>query len=224
MKRPRRRPTLSFANVVSVLALFVALGGSAYAATQIPRNSVGTKQLKNRSITAAKIRNGAVTAAKLGALPTAPSPGAAGVEHANSADRATQAQRAADAEALDGKTASQLLAESKLHCPAGTELAAGACLDATAAAATSLESAFLACGEADKRLPSSGELIAFDVARFSNYPAPEWAEPEYVDSGSAFYATGILVAAHGGPDPNASLDFEKVAGPRPYRCATLPSN
>lgn len=226
MKPARRRPVLSFANVVSVLALFVALGGSAYAATQIPRNSVGTKQLKNGSITAAKIRNGAVTAAKLGALAIAPAPGAtpASVEHANSADRAAEAQRAAEAEALNGKTATQLLAESKLHCPAGTELAVGACLDATPGAPVALEEAFKACGRAGKRLPSTGELIAFEMAHFTEFPPTEWVEPEYVDSGSAFYATGILVSARGGPSPNASIDFEKVAGPRPYRCATGESN
>ena len=46
---------LSFANVVSVLALFIALGGGAYAATQLPRNSVGTKQLRNGAVTLKKI-------------------------------------------------------------------------------------------------------------------------------------------------------------------------
>jgi hypothetical protein len=35
---------LTFANVVSVMALFIALGGGAYALT-IPANSVGTKQV-----------------------------------------------------------------------------------------------------------------------------------------------------------------------------------
>src|ERR1700742_4494361 len=49
------RPRLTFANVVSCLALFVALGGSAYAATQLPKNSVGTKQLKNGAVTVAKL-------------------------------------------------------------------------------------------------------------------------------------------------------------------------
>lgn len=52
---------LSFANVVSVLALFVALGGTAWAATALPPNSVGTKQLKNQAVTTAKIHRGAIT-------------------------------------------------------------------------------------------------------------------------------------------------------------------
>jgi hypothetical protein len=58
-----RRP--SHATVVAYLALFVALGGSAYAVKQVPKKSVGAKQLKKNSVTTAKIRNQAVTAAKI---------------------------------------------------------------------------------------------------------------------------------------------------------------
>jgi hypothetical protein len=58
------RPRLSFANVVSVLALFIALGGSAYA-FHLGKNSVGPKQLKKNSVTTPKIKNGAVTTAKI---------------------------------------------------------------------------------------------------------------------------------------------------------------
>jgi hypothetical protein len=46
---------LTFANVTSLLALFVALGGASYAAIRLPANSVGTKQIQNRSITIRKI-------------------------------------------------------------------------------------------------------------------------------------------------------------------------
>lgn len=41
-------------NLVGWVALFVALGGTGYAAVSIPRNSVGAKQIRNRSITAVK--------------------------------------------------------------------------------------------------------------------------------------------------------------------------
>jgi hypothetical protein len=41
-------------NLVGWLALFVALGGTGYAAISIPRNSVGAAQIRNRSITPAK--------------------------------------------------------------------------------------------------------------------------------------------------------------------------
>lgn len=42
-------------NVIAYLALFVALGGTSYAAIAIPRNSVGAKQLRNHSIDPVKL-------------------------------------------------------------------------------------------------------------------------------------------------------------------------
>jgi hypothetical protein len=59
MKRP------SHATVVAYVALFVALAGSAYAGTQLPKNSVGPKQLKKNAVTTAKIKAGAVTEPKI---------------------------------------------------------------------------------------------------------------------------------------------------------------
>ena len=50
---------------VGVIALFVALGGTSYAATQLPHNSVGTGQIRAGAVTTAKIHNGAITSAKL---------------------------------------------------------------------------------------------------------------------------------------------------------------
>ncbi|MFI5038923.1 MAG: hypothetical protein ACHQCG_03190, partial [Solirubrobacterales bacterium] len=42
-------------NTVAYVALFVALGGTSYAALKLPANSVGTKQIKNHSITPVKL-------------------------------------------------------------------------------------------------------------------------------------------------------------------------
>lgn len=64
MKVPR--PRLTYANVVSSLALFLVIaGGSAFAANQLAKNSVGTKQLKKNAVTAAKLKKNSVTTAKL---------------------------------------------------------------------------------------------------------------------------------------------------------------
>jgi len=49
------RRHLTYANVAATLALFFALGGAAYAASQLPRNSVDTAQLKREAVTAGKI-------------------------------------------------------------------------------------------------------------------------------------------------------------------------
>jgi len=59
MRRPIR-PRLSYANVISSIALFVALGGTGYVVTQLPRNSVGNRQLKPNAVTSGKIRARAV--------------------------------------------------------------------------------------------------------------------------------------------------------------------
>jgi hypothetical protein len=49
-------------NVVAYLALFVALGGSSYAAFRLPAGSVGTNQLRNHSITPNKFDTGKIGA------------------------------------------------------------------------------------------------------------------------------------------------------------------
>jgi hypothetical protein len=53
------------ALAVSVIALVIALGGTSYAAFSLPKNSVGTKQVKDRAVVTGKINNGAITAIKL---------------------------------------------------------------------------------------------------------------------------------------------------------------
>jgi hypothetical protein len=47
-------------NAIAYVALFIALGGSAYAAAALPKNSVGTKQLKNNAVTGPKVKNGSL--------------------------------------------------------------------------------------------------------------------------------------------------------------------
>jgi hypothetical protein len=56
MRLSVRRP--SPALVISCVALTVALGGTSYATVlQVPKNSVGTPQLKNSAVTTAKVKN-----------------------------------------------------------------------------------------------------------------------------------------------------------------------
>jgi hypothetical protein len=70
------RTRLSYANVVATLALVLALGGVSYAATKLPKNSVGTKQIKNSAVTGAKVKKHTLTGKninlkKLGTVPSA---------------------------------------------------------------------------------------------------------------------------------------------------------
>ena len=47
-------------NLVAYLALFVALGGTSYAAIRLPTGSVGTRALANHSITPIKLGRGSI--------------------------------------------------------------------------------------------------------------------------------------------------------------------
>ena len=49
------RARLTYANLMSSIAVFIALGGVSYAALKLPKNSVGTKQIKNRAVTKSKL-------------------------------------------------------------------------------------------------------------------------------------------------------------------------
>ena len=59
----RRRPSASL--IISFVALFIALGGVGYAATQLPAGSVGTAQLKNGSVGNWKLKSNAVGGRKI---------------------------------------------------------------------------------------------------------------------------------------------------------------
>ena len=67
MEQVRKR--LTYANVVSSIALFVALSGAtAFAAAQLAEKSVGERQLRPGAVTSSKLRKNAVTAPKIKAL------------------------------------------------------------------------------------------------------------------------------------------------------------
>jgi hypothetical protein len=70
------RTRVSYANVVSTLALVVALGGTGAYAAGLAKNSVTSKQIKNGTIKAVDIKNDAVTGGQvkestLGKVPSA---------------------------------------------------------------------------------------------------------------------------------------------------------
>lgn len=79
VKRPRRRPT--YASVAATLALVLSLGGVSYAATKLPANSVGARELKTGAVTTRDVKNKSLLAAdfKAGQLPAGPSGPAGGV-------------------------------------------------------------------------------------------------------------------------------------------------
>lgn len=100
------RGHLTYANVISTLCLFLVLGGgAAFAATHLPKNSVGSKQLKKNSVGAAKIKSGAVTADKLATN---------AVTATKVADGAVTAGKLADGSVTTGKIADGAVGTGKL--------------------------------------------------------------------------------------------------------------
>jgi len=57
---------LSFSNVIAVIALFIALGGSAYAVKSAKKNSVTSKSIRNGTIRSADIGSGQVKTSDIG--------------------------------------------------------------------------------------------------------------------------------------------------------------
>lgn len=53
----RIRNRLTYANVIATLALFVALGGSSYAALKLPRNSVGSQQIRTGAVASSEVKD-----------------------------------------------------------------------------------------------------------------------------------------------------------------------
>lgn len=96
-----RLPRLTYANVMSSIAVFIALSGASYAAVKIPKNSVGEAQLKKNavtgkkikksSITADKIKNGTITGADVNAATLGKVPSAANADQAGHAGSAGSA-------------------------------------------------------------------------------------------------------------------------------------
>lgn len=51
------RDRLTYANVTATIALFIALGGTSYAALSLPRNSVGSAQIRAGGVRSSEVKN-----------------------------------------------------------------------------------------------------------------------------------------------------------------------
>lgn len=116
----------SYANVTASIALFVALGGTGYAAIKLPAKSVGTLQLKNKAVTRAKIADRAIDSSKVKDGSLTPADLAGKVAGALTADGLAQIQRVtapgANAAAPGGGFN---LVTATATCPPGTFVVGG---------------------------------------------------------------------------------------------------
>jgi hypothetical protein len=73
---------LTYANVVATMALFIALGGTSYAAIKLPHNSVGSEQIKTGAVHTGEIRDRTIRLQDISAAARASLRGQAGPQGA----------------------------------------------------------------------------------------------------------------------------------------------
>lgn len=106
---------LTFANVLSCLALFIALSSATYAATTLSKKSVKQRHIANGAVTTPKLRNGAVTTLKLrngAVVATKIAPGQVGSTQL--ADGSVRSSKLGGGVVTEGKIKNGAVTESKL--------------------------------------------------------------------------------------------------------------
>ncbi len=127
----RIRTQLTPANVMAAAALFVALGGSSYAALRIHGS-----QIQDRSVSGKKLKRNTL--------------GGATVKES----RLGKVRRARRADLLGRSSAAEL----KLRCPSGTEPVSGVCAEVGTRQRAAYGVARVECDASGRRLPTYEEL------------------------------------------------------------------
>jgi hypothetical protein len=198
----RLRGRLSYANVVATLALFIALGGSSYAAL-----TVTGKQVRNGSLTGKDLKRNSLSGRQIreGRLDTVP--------------------RSRNSARLGSLTAQQLL----LKCPEGTLPAADVCVEIQPRPPATYTTATLTCGTTDstqtpgRRLPTHGELrnaFTFD-ALGAIAPGGELTGEVYPSSARPGDLDVLYVTDEVG---SVGLVPNRDDGAKAYRCVADPGN
>jgi hypothetical protein len=198
----RLRARLNYANVVATLALFIALGGSSYAVSQISGSqiqnaSIAGKKLKRNTLGGKRIKE-----ARLGTVPSA-----------------------RNARRLGGLSAQQLL----LRCPEGTLAAADVCIETQPRPENIYNTAVVQCGAADgpprpgRRLPTHGELRrAFDLDQMGPIaPRGELTSEVYPSSSRPGSVDVLYMIDELG---SVGLVPDGPGGERAFRCVADPLN
>ncbi|HXS33243.1 MAG TPA: hypothetical protein VN758_05650 [Solirubrobacterales bacterium] len=226
MREGIRLPSPALA--VSVLALFIALGGTVYAAKKaridgktVKVKSLPGNRLKLRSIPANRLKPGIletagsnqkalITGAEIDELSLGQVPNAAHAETADLAKSATDAQTALNA--VNAITA-QSVNGHEAGCLPGTQAFAGACWQSS-----SSETAVSAPAAANSCAVQGGELPeALELAAFSQQPGvvldngTEWTSDIPVFTDENIFAV-VTVSAGG------DFDFASFSNSHKFRC------
>jgi hypothetical protein len=124
------RNRLTFANVVSVIALFVALGGSSVAAVSLKRNAVKNRHIAKNAVTAPKVKNASLLSEDFapGQLPAGPQ-GERGQDGQNGAPGSAVAYARVNADGTLDATRSKNIDSASKRMGAGGPLTGSYCID-----------------------------------------------------------------------------------------------
>lgn len=195
----RLRGRLTYANVMATVAVFIALGGSSYAAI-----SISGKDIRNRTITAKKVRVNTLTGREI------------------RESTLGRVNRAKTADTVGGFSAAAL----KIRCPTGTFPAADVCVESAPRPSGSYGSAVLECAQAGtpagpgRRLPTHGELRAA-LAKVELAPGGELTSSVYPSGSDAGRLDVLFITDKVG---SVALTSDTAAGAKAFRCATDPLN
>lgn len=196
------------ALVIAVIALFVALGGSVYAAKRakldgraIRAKSIPGNRLKPHSIAANRLMpgilggspaSGPLTGADINELTLGQVPSATHADSADTAQSAVDAQTALNAvNAVDAKT----INGHSVGCLPGTRPFAGACWESSASSAVDAPTAARKCAARGGTLPEALQLAAFAEETGVNLDSgDEWSSDIVSFTADNVYAVGTVSA------------------------------
>jgi len=224
MGRGLRLP--SPALVIAVIGLFVAMGGTVYAAKKaridgkavkvksLPGNrvkprSIPANRLKPGTLQAALQQAGPITGAEIDELSLGQVPNAA---HAETADRAQSTVDAQTAVNAVNAVNAQTVNGHGVGCLPGTQQFGGACWQASASeTAVSAPAAATSCAVQGGSLPGALELTAFSQQPGITLDDSEWSTDLTNMTGPNEYAV-VTVSAAG------VVNFTASTNTRKYRC------
>jgi hypothetical protein len=199
--RARLTKHLTYANVMSTIAIFMLLGGSAYAAgringSQLKNRSVSGKKLKNNSVYGAKLRNNSVDGGKLRPASVSGARIASNTltdREVNMAKlgKIAKATTADNASKVDNKDASQLT----VRCPSGTTDLGAACAETGERATATGYAATQTCTSAGGYLPKAAELTGADRAGKISIANTEWSSDWAGTNGTTVDTNGVVGTA-----------------------------
>jgi hypothetical protein len=195
----RFRQHFTYANVMATLAVFIALGGSSYAAL----NLTG-RDIRNGSLTYRELKRNTLGGTRI------------------KESRLGKVRRARNADRLNGLSAGRFL----VRCPTDTVPVSDVCVEMTARPPAPYQTAAVACEEVNRRttpgrrLPSHDELItAIGDNGIALTAGGELTRNVYP---AANGQVDVLVVTDAGG--SVALTSNTAAGAKSFRCVTDPLN